>query len=76
MTISNDKSNIAVINLITSAMTNKREERYHYKKRTIRLADEVWELFKELRRESGGTFNLFVRSLLTNHKNNGQKKNN
>ena len=54
----------------------------HYKNRTIRLADDVWEGFKEDRRKSGKSWNLFIKSVsisLKTHKQDqqyGQKKDN
>jgi hypothetical protein len=36
----------------------------HHKQRQMRLSDVSWERFKRVRRESGHTWNMFVRHIL------------
>jgi hypothetical protein len=36
----------------------------HYKNKTLRISDEVWEKFKEAQKQSGKSWNLFIKSLL------------
>jgi predicted CopG family antitoxin len=36
----------------------------HYKNKTIRISDEVWQALKEKRQLSGKSWNLFLRNLI------------
>jgi hypothetical protein len=46
---------------------------YMYKLRTLRASDEVWEELKRRRKESGLSWNLFIKSLI--NKTNERSKN-
>ena len=48
----------------------------HYKNRTIRVADDVWESIKSVRRKSGISWNLFFKLVADKLKNYEQKKDN
>ena len=53
-------------------MSKKNQRDKHYKNRTIRIADEIWELYKQRRRESGKSWNQYIKALVTG--NNNTKK--
>ncbi len=50
-----------------------RDNDFHYRNRTIRVADEVWELAKAVRRKSGLSWNLFIKSVADTFKEYEQK---
>lgn len=45
----------------------------HYPNRTMRVADDVWEAIKLVRKESGLSWNLFIKLVTTKFKNHEQK---
>jgi len=58
-------------------MSEKNQRDKHYKNRTIRIDDDIWEQFKQTRRESTKTWNQYIKSLIRKGTNNyEQKKNN
>ncbi len=58
-------------------MSEKNQRDKHYKNRTIRIADDVWEQFKQTRRESAKTWNQYIKSLIRKNTHNyEQNKNN
>lgn len=46
----------------------------HYKNRTIRISDQVWEDFKLLNKESGKSWNLFIKGLIKSQKNDTKQE--
>jgi hypothetical protein len=53
----------------------KKDEKFHYQNRTMRLADLTWERFKAARRKSAKSWNLFIVDVLEGLKHYGKGKN-
>jgi hypothetical protein len=48
----------------TKTQQNKEEEKARYKIKTLRADDEIWKQFQQKRRDSGLSWNIFIRGLL------------
>jgi len=46
----------------------------HYPNRTVRIADDVWETIKSVRKDSGLSWNLFMKLVADKLKNHEQKE--
>jgi len=56
-------------------MKKEKTENYHYSNKTIRMADETWERFKDKRKKSGKTWNLFLLDVLKCYEQTKKKHN-
>jgi hypothetical protein len=55
-------------------MNNKYSRDKHYKNKTIKMSDEIWDKLKEKRRESGKSWNMFIKFLINKIKKDDKSK--
>ena len=58
---------------VAMAIGNDNMRDLHYKNRTIRLADDVWEDFKIANEKNGLSWNLFIKKIIKELKQHEQK---